>query len=1102
MAAPAGPTNRDRAREQGKYRGNAGSRRPGDRTRSRSDALTNPRAPITPGSLGAQDLERLGVTRNGGAGARPGGADRPASMPGGSTGSDNNRMGGFKNAPNVSAGMAAGSHIKAGYDQERQSAGRTQTQSGAQGAPRWDIGKTASQVGSAPNDNIVSPQELLGKEQTGNDQVGKGYTGGDEEDKELNDLRDELGKKKKKKGRVFALGKKRGIIFGSVLGVGAVGGFTLFTTTLAPLQFIHISQTLSQHFDAQQDADDESIVRIYRYIRFLNKGTPERTRLGALRNKYADRFEARLNATGLKSMYTNLYGFINGYAIDREHPEFKNMTDEELREHVKEKYGLDVVKGETLTSSPEAKGKWVIDAKTLGVLTNGRALLKAKLQQSGLGWLGTAMGLRLLTVRSGAGLHPMTLQGLDQKILRSAEDLFNKMRERRAARLANGTAVVPGTDSKSGGETEEERRASQNAADTKGEADKIIQEGKTVNSDIRAGKPGALTKFSQSTTAKMAGGGAAAVSAVCLLRAIATDSGAIKRAQVIDPAIRSAVEKMALGSQLEYGTDFDSAQLAFYESYLSGKDSRGVTSSFSDGQAWNAMESTGDVTGVAPNATLQNIGKGTPFDFLNQGATGATLDVACSAAVQVGLTVVTFLGGPITAVVGIAAGIVAVGPLAAEAGKWLAGSAIDIESRGADSGNLDAYGGRLAANEQAIATGGNILSTNEEKQLNNITSSARREEFSQKSLAYRLFNPRDYRTPVAKLIDQQSTQNVAQNVASAVRGFMNMGSALGDQLATLASGRTHAMSPNFDWGFGKVGMSVAKMQDPRFQNPYESSERTAATLLEGPDSQKWIDRAAKCNAVTIAKDSDGKWGATSSKDKSPTYQDLNSAECLETSYEWTSIQWFIHYTMAMEGEACRIGGEAESCTRIGFQPAGGVAGGGGSPIGEAGDPRALARQLLLSPNIRFQKEPSQRKAFEQVAIDGTQTACGTKVTISAELLAVLVKVSQTYKIVLGVFAAGHDCGSGYHPRGMAVDINGVAKGNVTTGNFFHLNEMNASQMALAKEFYEHIANTFPENKGGLGQVQCFPNPQPGKRAGVAYFNDACHHLHVDVRRNK
>lgn len=1101
MAAPAGPTNRDRAREQGKYRGNAGSRRPGDRTRSRSGALNNPRQPITPGSLGAEDLERLGVTRSGGAGARPGGSSRPESMPG-STGPDNNRAGGFKNPSNTSAGMTAGSHIREGYQQARQSAGRTQTQSGAQGAQKWDIGRNTGRVGSAPNDNVVSPQELQGKEETGNDQVGRGYSGDDDEEKELNDLREKLGKHKKKKGRVFAMGKKRGIIFGSVFGVGAVGGFTLFTTTLAPLQFIHISQTLSQHFDAQQDADDESVLRVYRYIRFLNKGTPERTRLGVLKNRFADRFERRINGTGLTSMYTNLYGFINGYAIDREHPEFKNMTDDELREHVKEKYGLDVVRGETLTSSPDAKGKWVIDAKSLGIMTKGRSLLKTKLLQSGLGRIGSAIGLRLLTIRSGAGFHPMTLQGIDQKILRSAEDLFNKMRERRNARLANGTAVAPGTDSKSGGDTEEERKASQNAADTKGEADKIIQEGKAANADVKAGKPGALTKFSQSTSAKFAAGGAAAVSAVCLLRGIATDSGAIKRAQVIDPAIRSAVEKMALGSQLEDGSDFDSAQLAFYESYLSGKDSRGVTSSFSDGQAWNAMETNGDVTGVAPSSTLRNIGKGTPFDFLNEGATGATLNVACSAAVQVGLTIVTFLGGPVTAVVGIAAGIVAVAPLAHEAALWLAGSAVDIEARGADSGNLDAFGGRLAANEQALAMGGNVLSSGEEKQLNNVTGSARREEFSQKSLAYRLFNPRDYRTPVAKLIDQQSTQNVAQNVASAVRGFMNLGSTLGSQVATLTSGKTHAMSPTFDWGFPKVGMSLAKMQDPRFQNPFESSERTAADLLEGPDSQKWIDRATKCNAVTIAKDNDGKWGVTSSKDKTPTYRDINSPECLETSYEWTSIQFFIHYTMTMEGEACRVGGEAESCKITGFQPAGGAGGGGGgSPIGEAGDPRALARQLLTSGNITFQT-PQKKKDFEQVAVDGTQSACSTKVPISAELLAVLVKASQTYKIVLGVFAAGHSCGSGYHPRGMAVDINGVAKGSVSTGNFFHLNEMNAGQMALAKEFYEHIANTFPENKGGLGQVQCFPNPQPGKRPGVAYFNDACHHLHVDVRRNK
>lgn len=1105
MASPAGPTNRDRAREQGKYRGNAGSRRPGDRTRSRSDSLTNPRYPITPGSLGAEDLDRLGVTRGGGAGSRPGGADRPSSMPG-PAGPGDNRMGGFKRTPGGGAGMGAGPHIQESYQQQQRAQGRTQSSAQDQSSTRWGFGKTAQYEGSVGRSNPVSPKELMNKEESGNDQVGKGYSGDEDEKNEVNDLRDKIDKQKKKKGRVFRVTKKRGIIFGSVFGVGAVGGLTLFTTTLAPLQAIHISETLSQHFDSQQDTDDEGIVRIYRYIRYTNKGTPEKARMTRLGNRFADAAERRLNATGISSMYTNLYGFINGYVIDHLHPEFEGKTDEEIKEHVKEKYGLNVVEGETLTSSPEAKGLLVIDAKELGHFTKGRALLTTKLRESGLSKIVSAMVLRLLLVRSGANFHPMTLKGLDAKVLRSAEDLFNRMRERRAGNIANGDNATPGTDSKTGGDTEAERQAAQEAAEAKGEADKVVQEGKQAASDVKAGKPGALIQFQNSIHARLLGGGAAALAIPCLLRGIASGSAEIKKEQVELPAQRAAVMEMSRGSQIESGMDFDAAQTGFIEPYLNGKDSRGVNSSFSDGQGWNALESSGllsGVTGVIASEGLRNFAQGTPFDFLNQGGTGATFDVLCSAPVTIGLTVVTFFGGPVTAAVGIAAGLTIIPQLEHQIASWLAGAAIDPEAKGADFGNILAYGGRFAANELGLATGGNLLSKDEEKALTKISEDGRRQEFTSKSLAYRLFNPRDYRTPVAKLIDRQATQNTIQNVASAVHGFTHLGSALGEQFGTLLSGKTHAMAPDFDWGFGKVGMSTAKINDPRFNNPFESSERTANTLLEGPDAQKWIDRAAKCNAVTISKDSDGLWNATSDKDKTPTYAEMNSSECLDSGFEWTSIQWFIHYTVLMNGEACRLG-DGTSCEDIGFQGSS-TSAVGGTPVGEGGDSRALARQLLTSPNVKFQQEPSQRQWLEQVANTGTQHACGKDVAVSPELLAVLAKAAETYKIVIGVFVIGHDCDNGYHPRGMAVDLNGVAKGNVSTGNQLHFDALNAQTKALVTEFYNFLGQTFPENKGGLGQIQCFGQyglPAPTQRPGVAYFNDACNHLHVDVRRNK
>jgi hypothetical protein len=743
------------------------------------------------------------------------------------------------------------------------------------------------------------------------DKVGKGYTG-------------EGVPKHEKKGRVlsFSKKKKRGLIFGGVLGISAVGGFTLFSTTLAPLQFIHISEVLSTQFSTQQDQDDESVVRLYRYIRHLTRGTPERTRLSILKNRFADRFEVRLQASGLTSTYTNIYGFIDGYAIDRSHPEFRNMDDRQITQYMKETYNLDVVAGETLTSSPEAEHKLVIKATNLSYYSKARKFIRTRMVQAGASKVASVIGMRLLVVRSGAGFHPMTLKGIDNKILRSFEDLLNKMRQRYLARVQNGTDVVPGTNSRQGGETDAERAASQNAEATRANADQVLQDGKQASTAIKDGTPRPFSTFQTSLSAKIALGGAAAASIPCLLRGIANDSGEIKKAQVLFPGERIGTEFLSLGSQVETNIDYQGEQLEFYDRKLSGIDSRNQKSTFSDAAGWNALQSTRTpVKGVPPSKTLRNVGSGTPFDFLNEGGTGATLDVVCSAPVQAGLMVITFLGGPVSAVAGIAAGIAA-SPLLHEAAQWLSGNALDVAAVGADLGNVMTFGSAWAAYEQGLASGGHALKPEEAQTLKNISTSSMREDFESKSLAYRLFNPQDYRTPVAKLIDQQNTQSMGQNLASAFRGLTHVGSGLVENFSSIFFAKTHAQTVPYDWGVPTVAFSRAQMNDPRFKNPYVAAE-AAASLFESPAGQGYIDKAAKCNSVTISKDTEGHWNATSVTNSTPVLKTVPSAECATETPDWTLVQFFIRYTVNMNSEACRVG-DAESCADVGFT-------GGGAP---------------------------------------------------------------------------------------------------------------------------------------------------------------------------
>jgi hypothetical protein len=205
----------------------------------------------------------------------------------------------------------------------------------------------------------------------------------------------------------------------------------------------------------------------------------------------------------------------------------------------------------------------------------------------------------------------------------------------------------------------------------------------------------------------------------------------------------------------------------------------------------------------------------------------------------------------------------------------------------------------------------------------------------------------------------------------------------------------------------------------------------------------------------------------------------------------------------MNALACKFGSD-QGCQDVGFSTSPAPVS-GASPVSGSADTKTLAQRISVNPNITFQTGADQA-AFQQIFNTGSQQDCGTTIPISPLLLNILQTLADpskpdSYKIVVGVFSVGHGCDGGVHSKGLAVDLNGVSKGGVSTGNTIHFGSLNAAQTALVRQFYTDIGNSFPDKTGGLGQYQCFGNPPPTKRAGVTYFSDTCTHVHVDVRQN-
>jgi hypothetical protein len=783
-------------------------------------------------------------------------------------------------------------------------------------AANQDIGTDQGQTQTQGQDNQSNVNDKFKRiaEAEEFDKIEKKVTG-----KETDQPDDDDDSESAKQKRRWWHSKRNQAVGGSLLG-GALITAALGTLSIGwgPLKFLHIAQLLSDaDFGSTQDQDDESILRLYRYIRALNQGVPENTRMNAAGNKMADRVEARLNSVGLSSTYTNIFGHFDGFAIDRSYPEYRGMNDQQLRDHFKNTYGLDLINGSDLSSNPGARGKLVIDAKKIGFFKQNR-FIKTKLKQAGVWRVFSAGQARVLGVRLNTASIFHVLKIADEKLMRGAEDKFNAyMRERRNKAIREGTTPI-NTETRPAGQNDAERQAAANNAEqARNGANEVINEGRQADTALRQGNADPLSTFRNSLTLKVSLTAASATAVPCLMLAVNEATGEIERKQVLMPLARQAVEFISIGSQIKSGHDLTARQLGFYDKMLQGTNSQGKKSTFWDAAAIKAADGKPN-EGYPPDQTLRSIGQGGPFVALSQGNLGAVMSTLCSPAIQGGLLLVSFIGGPLTTAFQTVVAYVTLPHIIDAAAQWLSGNPVNIEACCDEKGSQLRFGSRSAAGEQGFASGGRQQTVAEEQELVEINNFSIREDFAEKSLAYRLFNPYDYRTPMARFIDRYTSQSLAQSMTDAFSGLTNMGSLITGNIANLASGRSSAAgSTYYQFPFAKVAFSRAEMNDTRFQNPYTTSA-AAGTLFDSSNGQVYINRMLSCNAVAIDKDQQGKWNAHSIQNTTPTIAAASKPECQDQSYEWLLTRFFVKYTMNMNSMTCIDGGDDESCGYIGF----------------------------------------------------------------------------------------------------------------------------------------------------------------------------------------
>jgi hypothetical protein len=935
--------------------------------------------------------------------------------------------------------------------------------------------------------NFSPGDERMMEERAKDGAIDDNIGGGSDEQEKIAQHENQLGRGYKKnknndtnKKNVSWLIRHRRAVFGGGA-LSSIIAVIMFFISAGPFEFIHLAHLLEQfHFSTQQDQQDDRFMKEARYLRYASSGEVQKTRLGYLGNKLTDSFEKDLNKSGLQSAYSPRFGYFDGYTIDKNNEQFKKpdgsrMSDAEITKYMQESYGLDAVHGGTIRSS--LSGELVINAKGLGP-GKTRALNKAVLTKAGYSKVSASVGARLMCKRAGCTLHPLKI--LDKKVKTALEDWWDR---RNKLDQKGQTALDPAqsadqNDKATDAEKSAKAAGDQAVADTKAEA-------KAAGSD-----PSKFGGFKSNLSGRILGGPAAAIGVFCMVKSINNDAGEIKRTQVVLPLIRMGTEMMAVGNQLESGQDIDLSEInEHYSKLMSGKDSTGKQSTVFDAQSIQA-ELGHKKSGVAADGTLKSIGKGVPFDFVNEGPIGAVLGPACSIGGTIVLGTLTlaldFTG--VGALVGqVGAGVVtsiASGPILNQIAHWFAGNAVDVTAVGADFGNNVNFGSALAANDQAVAAGGRALTKSEAGTLTAFENSQAQQDFQKHNVAYKLFNRYDEKSAISKLIDNTSP-DPPQNIAKMGSMFLNFGHVFA-RIPNLFASSAHAASAvPYDYGFPTYGFSQDEMNDPTVENPYEnacyvvgchdlalnnaapspiSSSKHPIIIAAAPaatkkiniagifedtaNQQKYTDKAKKCFGVDVVQDSNGRWNVTDSGGDPPNPYDDNYEKknnCDDTSdTNWTRVRFFIYDTESMTSMACYAGPSddqdtTQACSDIGFDETNASSGDssstGGGPVAQ-GTSAELAKKLLdYQSSGKYHCDNAGDCRDLQKVVNGQSLAgsdgCQAQ-TIDPKVLKLLLYMIENGNFKLGTYALcgdhGFDSPRG-HSGGFSVDIssvNGVA----------------------------------------------------------------------------
>jgi hypothetical protein len=753
-------------------------------------------------------------------------------------------------------------------------------------------------------------------------------------------------------------GKKKGswktrVAAGGAGGLVGIGGFFGITSIVqGPLSVVHFGQLISQLTQADNQGQNEGrMLQHLRYMYNLKKGTPERSRLGWLGNKYADTIEAKFEAKGVKPIRGGGLGnYQTGFSFD---PEEYGATE-----------GL-------VDRSPEAVQRYLQGKGIATDVVNGRLEAKATTTLEGrllmsktfraVGYRGViALPYRFAAKRAGWSLHPLsvadraTLEGVDKGLAK-----LKAFRDRWSKNVADGTT---GTNTSATGADDPNK--------PKG-TDDVASTIEDLNGDVNGvregelqGNKGPLEAFAGKLSVKAGAGVAGVTALVCMLKGIADMADKIALANVILPRERVYAAMSATAGQVQHGDDYA------HDSPVPEDEVGEVAGWLYDG---NTQTNAADARPIQALLGLNKSGTDLPDDmkvnpkgnFITQFLSQIpNIDDICAAVNStIGVVVLTVLGlvtAPITTLVTVAAlGVAGQLGFFQWVAEWLAGTVVPGIPQGELLGNVAMYGGHDASTLDALGSGASIVPQSTVSAISRDEAEYQRESFQSESLATRMLDINDRRSFISQVYDSTAEPTAQATVTKFASGFLNMGQATLKTFGTIFTSKASAAADgNFTFDTPTARHTAAQVSDLRVADPFANADAVAGTydpqgnlvpgILDSAQGQDFIARAKICQGVTLQMtadpDHEGKsmWGVTPpATGEIPTYKDIMDPanNCNDTGEAWLRVQDFIWDSQLGNAYGCEEG-NTQACIDVGIKSASGAGSAGAPTCASAATPPA------------------------------------------------------------------------------------------------------------------------------------------------------------------